>query len=194
MDINLTEFFKNPNWMTAIVLIIFIAANVLIVIYQTRNNKKSGGKTVTAIENLSNKIQILLDKEINTLNLPNAENIIETTLFKTGAIINEEVLRVFKHNHRNETEREVIIERSLRSHVKTAFSNDINTLSNLYYKNKALSEFFKKIDAKEFTDRLLNFVFSVSETSKRDLEDTLYFIDSSFNTYIAKLKLMLIDI
>lgn len=194
MDINFTEFFKNPNWITAIVLIVFIVANVIIVIIQTKKHIKNGNKTVTAIDNLTNKMQILIDKEINTMNLPNVENVIETTLFKTETIIKEEIMRVFKHNHRSSKERRVIIERLLRSHVKTAFSNDVNTLSNLYYKNKALSELLKNIDAKEFTERLLNFVFSVSESSKRDLEDTLYFIDSSFNTYISKLKLMLIDV
>ncbi len=190
MTIKLDDFFQNPTWMSAIVVIIFIVANVIIVILQ----KESGGKTVGAIDNLSNKIQILIDKEINTLNLPNAESVIETTLFQTEAIIKEEVKRVFKHNHRNSKERTVIIERLIKSHVKTAFSNDINTLSNLYYKNKALSELFKKIDANEFTERLLSFVFTISENSKRDLDDTLYFIESSFNTYLSKLKLMLIDI
>ena len=194
MTIKLDEFFKNPDWITAIVLIIFIVANVIIVLIQAKNAKKSSLKFINAIENLSNKIQILIDKEINTMNLPNTENIIETTLFKTEAIIKDEIIRVFKHNHRDKIERRLIIERYMRSRIKTAFNNDVNTLSNLYYKNKALSELFKKIDTKEFTERLLSFVFTVSEDSKRDLEDTLYFIDSSFNTYIAKLKLMLIDI
>ena len=109
MTIKLDEFFQNPTWMSAIVVITFIVANVVIVIIQAKNNKKNGNKTVTAINNLTNKIQILIDKEINTLNLPNAESVIETTLFQTEAIIKEEVKRVFKHNHRNSKERTVIM-------------------------------------------------------------------------------------
>ena len=41
MTIKLDEFFKNPDWITAIVLIIFIVANVVIVLIQAKNNRKS---------------------------------------------------------------------------------------------------------------------------------------------------------
>ena len=83
MSIKLDNFFDNPTLFSTIALIAFIIGNVAIVYFQNRNQKKqrddnktAATESVTAINNLSNKIQIFLDKEINTVNLQNAENII----------------------------------------------------------------------------------------------------------------------
>ena len=187
MTIKLDEFFQNPTWMSAIVATVFIIANVVIVIFQTRNNKKSGSKFVSAIEKLSDKIQILLDKEINTVNLQNAENIICSTLRKTEALIKDEVRRVFYHNNRQMPARQKIIRKALLAATQTAHRNDVNTLSKFYYKEQSLAEFLSQIDTVEFVDVLLKFIFNDGK-AERDLQDTIYYIESSFNTYITNAK------
>jgi len=183
MNIKLDEFFQNPSWISAIVVIIFIVANVIIVIMQ----KKNSGKTVGAMENLSAKIQVLLDKEINTVNLQNAENIIYSTLRKTEATIKDEARRVFYHNNRLKPHRQRIIRKALNTVTETAYDNDINMLSKFYYKEKSLDESLKTINTHDFVDTLLSFVFNDGK-GERDLQDTLYYIDSSFNSYIANSK------
>lgn len=191
----LDNFFQNPTLFGIIAIVVIVAGQVLSVYFQNKNNKKirsdnkdNGNKTVSAITDLSNKIQILLDKEVNTVNLQNAENLICSTLRKSEALIKDEVRRVFFHNNRTLQSRQKIIKKALKAVTQTAYNNDINTLSKFFYREKPLSEFLVNINQSTFFKGLLDAVFSKSDNSDTDLQDSLYYIESNFNSYITNAK------
>lgn len=195
MNIRLDSFFENPTILSTIVLIAFVLGNVVIVYYQNRNNKKqrddnksAANDTVSAINTLSNKIQIFLDKEVNNINLQNAENITTSTLRKSEAKIKDEVRRIFFHNNRKEPARQKIIKKALQAVTITAFNNDLNALSKLFYKEKNIAEFLVNVDKEDFFHGLLQLVFQKSTNDNTDLQDCIYYIESSFNSYITNAK------
>ena len=195
MNIRLDNFFENPTWMSAIVIVVFLIAQVIIVYLQTRGRKKdrvqnsdNSNKTVNAISSLSNKIQILLDKEVNTVNLQNAESVICSTLRKSEAIIKDEIRRVFFHNKRHESARQNIIKKALSATTLTSYNDNVNTLSKFYYKEKTLAEFLTNINQEDFFKGLLALVFNKSESNNTDLLDCIYYIESSFSSYITNAK------
>ncbi len=195
MNTNLSNFFDNPTLLSAIVVFAIILGNVLSVYFQNRHNKKirevskdASGQTVSAIDNLSNKIQIFLDKEVNNVNLQNAENIITASLRKSEAKIKEEVRRIFFYNNRSEPHRQQIIKKALAAVTLTAYTNDTNALSKLFYKEKTISEYLINVKKEEFFSGLLQLVFNKSSNDNTDLQDCLYYIESSFNSYITNAK------
>jgi len=187
-------FFENPTTTSAIVVIIFVLSQVAIVLLQNRKHKKdhkradeTAKQTVYTFEQLTNKIQALIDKEINNVNLVAADIIITSVLTRSKNTIIKEVRRIFTHNHREKVYRQKLIRRSFGSLTKAVYESDMHDLSNFYYKEKRLSEFLTNIDTDDFFHSILNLVFSVNN-AESDFNDVVFSIESYFDSYIIQAR------
>ena len=197
MDI-LKEFFKNPNWISAIVVVAYFAYKLIdnaittgkqriekkIKAEKEKSDAEKKEKSYKALDRLSDAVELLVQKETNQVNLMAAENIITNTLNASKAVIKEEIRRIFKHNHRENAQRQQIIKNAIRIVTLTAFENDIKTLSTIYYKNTKLANFLLNIDTDDFYKNLLKLLFSTNGNVADELRDVIYFLDSSFETFI----------
>lgn len=201
MDI-LNEFFKNPSWISAIVVVAYFVYKIIDNIITTdkqrlekkmkaqkikeENEKKE--KSYKALDRLSDAVELLVQKETNHVNLMTAENIITNTLNASKAIIKDEIRRIFVHNHRENAQRQQIIKNAIRIVTLTAFEGDIKILSKIYYKNTKLANFLLNIDTDDFYKNLLKLLFSTNGNADDELRDLIYFVDSSFATFILNGK------
>ena len=198
----MNEFFKNPSWISLLGVIGFFVYQI---IKQYLSEKKQKNEKIQtnkkekeyaikqeanykAIERLSEAIERLIDKEINSVNLMTAETIITAQLLKSKAIIKDEVRRIFIHNHRDNVNRQKHIKNAIRNITLTAYDNDIKALNPVLYKNKRLSEFLTNIDNAAFFKSLLQLIFATTGKPESELADIMWFIDSSFETYILNGK------
>ncbi len=201
MDI-LKEFFKNPNWISAIVVVAYFAYKLIdnaITTGKQRLEKKMKAqkekeetekkeKSYKALDRLSDAVELLVQKETNHVSLMTAENIITNTLNASKAVIKDEIRRIFVNNHRENAQRQKIIKQAIANVTTTAFENDVKQLSTLCYKNRKLSEFLTNIDADKFYSDLMKLVFTTGGNPDDELRDIIYFIDSSFDTFILNGK------
>jgi hypothetical protein len=194
MNLRLDGFFENPTIMSAIVVIVFILSQVAIVWLQNRKHKKdnqradeTAKKTVSTFEDLTSKIQALIDKEMNNVNLVAADIIITSVLNSSKNAIIKEIRRIFTHNHREQLHRQKLIRRSFGSLTKAVYDSDMHVLSIFYYKEKRLSEFMTNIDTDDFFHSILNLIFSVNN-AESDFNDVIFSVESYFDSFIIQAR------
>ncbi len=190
MNLKLDEFFKHPTW-EGVVAIAILALTAVVIFYLrkgTKNNNKNTDKTISAFDKLAGLIQILLDREENSLNLQSTEEIITASLRQAENTVKVEIMRIFHHNHRAEPKRQAIIKKAISSVVITVYDSCINSLKKLRYKEKSLAEFMSAFDTETFKDGLYTHVFDKGESDTRDMQDTLYYIETYFTSVITNAK------
>jgi len=194
IPLQLDNFFANPSWLGLIAIFMIVSGAVFVVWlrkerkYDRLHTSQNTETTVTAIDKLNASLQMLLEKEKNTLSRQSAEEMIAATLRQAENDVKTETVRIFYHNHRDNPKRQVIIRKAIESVVKTAYDNIINSLGKLTYKEKKLNEFMINFDIDVFNDTLFDHVFDKGESDKTDLQDTLYFIETYFTSMITNAK------
>jgi len=193
---NVDGFFANPNFLTALVAVVIVLANLTMVWFQNRNNKKvivdnqsRSSDIVGALNKQSMLLQILVDKEINSLNSQSAEEVITSSLRRAENTIKDEVIRIFEQNNRNNSRRQAVIKRAIHDTVNTMCDTTLNSLGRMTHKENKLSDYIVNFDRREFITGLLDHIFEKGESDKQDMTDTLYFIKTYFTSVITGARL-----
>ncbi len=190
MNPELTEFFKNPTDSSAIVAAIVVISQIVMYLLQNKKAKKDNiradntqQKNTEAFDGLTNKVQLLIDKEINHVNLSAAEIVIKGVLYNSKHAILQEIKRIFTQNHRDRDDRRTLIKRAYGSLTEALYKKSVQELSQFYYKEIKLSEFLCSIDKDDFFTKTMEQIFTISNPNT-DYSDTVLIVDNYFDSYL----------
>ena len=198
----MNEFFKNPSWISLLGIVAFFGYQIVkqIITDKKARAEKSVNqgkakieqtktdKAYKSFDRLADAVELLISKETNNVNLMTAEVIIQAKLNESKAIVKEEILRIFKQNHRDNINRQTIIKQAIANVTRTVFENDLKKLKSIYYKNKSINEFLININKELFFDQLIKLIFTTGGQPVNELSDIMYYINSSFDTFILNGK------
>ncbi len=198
----MNDFFANPSWISLIGIVVFFGYQLIkqyisekkFKVEKKNNQDKEKSEqdkkeaSYKVLDRLSDAVELLIAKETNNVNLMTAENIIQAKLNESKAIIKNEINRIFKQNHRDNINRQKMIKQAIANVSRTVYENDIKKLKSVYYKNKSLNEFLINIDNDIFYDNLLKLLFTTGGNAEDERADIMYYISSSFDTFILNGK------